>query len=501
MNLRELLPSEQRRQMWLLELLYYYTDGLSNDVLLSTLDCARSVLWNDIQIINSNWEELQIIHESSVLKLQVKERFCFTKVYSSFLESSPEFQILEALLYEKHETITDLANALFIGHSYTQRTLKRIEALLRPAHIYVKHRPLRLVGDEGVIRHMFYQYFSTKFYDISIHLPNLQDYHQTTIERLIRGVTNVNGLAYSYTIKNLLTYHFYISIWRIKNGHFFFRKAVPSPFIQLPDKELIQECGLTTREGFGVSLTEKNLKDALWPIYSDALILSTEHHVYANKTNEKYAKAFQRNHALVTAYADLHKLPMSETRVGQLTATLNNATFLYPKDGAYIEILRTITISYNDGLKTYYPQLLEKTTALVKAHEKKFHFHEEEGFIETYVYLLITTFPENLAKLSGLNRPLKILLISTISGTIERYLKHQIETMILGNFEITILDSYELDVEKSYHLFDMIVSTETVNAVPKDFPIIYCDVRLTWRSANQIQEMVSNLSEKLNEQQ
>lgn len=43
MNFRSLLSSEQRRHMQLLELLYY-TDGLSNEAILRTLGCIRSVL-------------------------------------------------------------------------------------------------------------------------------------------------------------------------------------------------------------------------------------------------------------------------------------------------------------------------------------------------------------------------------------------------------------------------------------------------------------------------
>lgn len=496
MNLRSLLSSEQHRHMCILELLYYSPEGLSNDDLLNTLDCARSVLWNDIQRINFRWNELRIVHESSLIKLQLDEQFCFSRVYSDILNTSSEFQILESLLYEEDKNITDLANKLFIGRSYTQRTLKKIDTLLRPAHIHVNYRPLRLVGDEGVIRHLFFQYFSTKYFDTSIQLPNMQEYHQATIEQIIGEVVSNNDLTCSYTIKNLLTYHFYISLWRIKNGHFFFQEDTASSFIQLPDKKLIQECNLTTRETFSVTLTEKNLKDALWLICSDSMILSTEHHNYASDNNQKYVKSFQRNQSLVTSFANLHKLQINKTMREQFTAILHNATSFYPEDGASVEILKTISISYHSGIEAYYPQLLEKTIQMVKAHEEKFHALEEDGFIDTYVYLLITTFSENLIQMDIINKPLKILIISTISGMIERYLKYQIEAMALGNFEIIILDSFDLDIHRIYHLFDMIISTETVKDIPKEFPIIYCDVRLTWRSAKQIQEMISLLSEK-----
>lgn len=497
MNFRSLLSSEQRRHMQLLELLYYYTDGRSNEAILSTLGCARSVLWNDIQRINANWTDLQIIHESSMIKLQLSEHFCFNKIYSDIIQSSSEFQILESLLYEQHKNMDELANLLFISRSYTQRTLKKLEALLKPAHIYIKHRPLRLVGDEGVIRHLFFQYFSTKYYNTGIQLPTIQDYPQAIIEQLIGEVARKNNLTCSYTIKNLLTYHFYISMWRIKNGHVFFQHDPVSSFIQLPSKKMIQECHLTTREFFSVNLTEKNLKEALWLLYSDALILSTDHHAFANKHNKNYVKNFQRNQALVSAFTDFHQLHMSKKKQEQLTAILHNATSIYPEDGVCIEILKTIHISYNAGIKAYYPQLLEKTLHIVKAHEKKFHALEEEDFTDMYAYLLITTFPEIMIKMNLANRPLKILLISTFSGIFERYLKYQIEAMAIGNFDITILDSFDLEAHKIYHLFDMIISTETVNGIPTDFPIVYCDVRLTWRSAKQIQERINELSEKI----
>ena len=127
MDFRTILGTSNKRRLALLEQLYYRRDGWSSDQLLSELNCSLPILLNDIELINGENPNFQIIKTKGLYRLIVDKTVSLGNLYANILNTCPEFQIIEELLYEECENITALAKKLYLSSSNTQRYLKKIE--------------------------------------------------------------------------------------------------------------------------------------------------------------------------------------------------------------------------------------------------------------------------------------------------------------------------------------------------------------------------------------
>ena len=151
MDFRSVLGTSNKRRLALLERLYYRRDGWSSDQLLSELNCSLPILLNDIELINDEYPSFQITKTKGIYRLNVGKRVSLGNLYANILNTSPEFQIIEELLYEECENITALAKKLYLSSSNTQRYLKKLEKILSLAGMELCYRPLRVEGNEGEI--------------------------------------------------------------------------------------------------------------------------------------------------------------------------------------------------------------------------------------------------------------------------------------------------------------------------------------------------------------
>lgn len=113
MNFREILGVSNLRHLRLVELLYACRTGLSSDQLLEELECSLSVLLKDVKLINSQQDAFRIMKYKGLYQLQIKSHVSINRLYADTIQQSPEFQIIEELLYEKCENIIDLSKKLF----------------------------------------------------------------------------------------------------------------------------------------------------------------------------------------------------------------------------------------------------------------------------------------------------------------------------------------------------------------------------------------------------
>ncbi len=219
MDFRSVLGTSNKRRLALLERLYYRREGWSSDQLLSELNCSLPILLNDIELINDEYPSFQITKTKGIYRLNVGKRVSLGNLYANILNTSPEFQIIEELLYEECENITALAKKLYLSSSNTQRYLKKLEKILSLAGMELCYRPLRVEGNEGEIRNFYYRFYSEKQNAFESSMPKLPTKHYHIIGEYVEEFVRVNQIHEKYVFQKRLIYNFYISIWRVKNGH------------------------------------------------------------------------------------------------------------------------------------------------------------------------------------------------------------------------------------------------------------------------------------------
>ncbi|MBO0454209.1 helix-turn-helix domain-containing protein [Candidatus Enterococcus murrayae] len=501
MDFRQVLGVSNRRRLKLIELLYYNRDGTPSEKLTSELKCSLPILLSDISLINAQQNKYFLVEKDNGLyQVKLMEDISIGKLYAEALTHSPEFQIVEKLLYEEHDNISTLSKSLFLSSSNAQRYLKKLEPSLKKAGIYLCYRPLRLEGEESTIRHFYYRYFIEKHYSLKTVLPNLNDFQLRSIEKFVQEFVSINGLYKKHIFQKRLTYTIFISLWRMKNGHYFPAEALRTEGLLLPDSETIIPFKSLVSDVFGLSLTDEVMRDCLWLSYSDAVVFSKAHREQALADNSRYRQLFKKHLTLTNAFMKLMGDSPEEERVLELTTTLVNAVYLYDERGEFVSILRKNRTIFLKMVEIMHQHAVEKVTEITKTFVQTYGIYQNKDFITNYVYLLLTAEVDSLERLASQDQILHLLLISDLSPTEEEFISKVITQIVYGNFEIhhfeDIWDGDEELIEKIL-TYDGLITTGSREGLPKEFPLVSMDPYITPQSIVAIQNLVNELSEKL----
>ncbi|GAA2903794.1 helix-turn-helix domain-containing protein [Enterococcus pseudoavium] len=497
MNFREVLGTSSLRRLRFVELLYANQVGLPSDQLLEELECSLPILLKDVKLINDDQDDFHIEKFKGLYQIQVKPHVSINRLYADILQQSPEFQIIEELLYEKCSSISDLADKLYLSASNTQRYLKKIEMALKKAEIKLDYRPLRIEGKESVIRHFYYRYFLEKSDRLESLFVGLKDYQIKSITNLVDQFIQVNHLENRHIFRKRLSYNIYISLWRIKNQRFYPQNELASP-LSLPDEATLEPFERMVLDVFRVRLTEEQIKDCLWLSYADMLVFSQDQWKSAMKQSRSYRDLYQKHSELVEEFNHLIGNSLSEAEVSELTIILVNDQRMYSPKGRYLDILyRQRGIFLEKMMETHY-QAVKKVLKIAESFVKKYRIYQENDFIWNYTYLLITMVPKSLNLLANADQPLKILLLSELSPTEETFLADQIEERIYGNFKIHFVEERSRDSRIEIHelqKYDALITSSSVEEVPYDYPTVIIDPFLTSQNIVQLQQLISYLSD------
>lgn len=498
MDFRAVLGTSNKRRLTLLEKLYYRRDGWSSDQLLSELNCSLPILLNDIELINEEYPSFQIIKAKGLYRLIVDKKVSLGNLYANILNTSPEFQIIEELLYEECENITALAKKLYLSSSNTQRYLKKIEKALTMAGMDLCYRPLRVEGDEGEIRNFYYRFYTEKQKAFESTMPKLPTKHYHIIERYVQEFVRVNQIHEKYVFQKRLIYNFYVSTWRMKNGHEYPREDLRTEGLILPMEIEYKELKQAVREGADMELTPDMVRDGLWLIFSDSIVFSISHRELAMTDNAKYQQLFMRHYELVDDYNKMLGYRLDKKSRIDLATVLSNDFYMYDPQGQYVCLLWRNRTMFLSEVSKIYNRGVEKVRELVQNFVDKYEMYQEEDFVRDYTYLLITMEERCLEWLAKQEPLLKVLLLSDLTPTEESFLAKQISDTIYGNFRIVHFEKLSggtPQLQEELKKYDCLITTGSAEGLPEDYPVVVIDPFLTRQSIRWIQETISELEE------
>ena len=498
-DFRTILGTSNKRRLALLEQLYYRRDGWSSDQLLSELNCSLPILLNDIELINGENPNFQIIKTKGLYRLIVDKTVSLGNLYANILNTCPEFQIIEELLYEECENITALAKKLYLSSSNTQRYLKKIEKVLTQAGMELCYRPLRIEGNEAEIRNFYYRFYSERQSAFESTLPKLPTKHYYIIEQYVQDFVEANQIHEKYIFKKRVIYNMYISFWRIKSGHDYPEDELRTEGLIMPLGVSYKRLKQAVRDGVNLELTPMMLRDTLWLTYSDSIVFSIPHREIAMTDNPKYQKLFMEHYELVEEFNQMlgHRLT-KQARIDLTTVLCNDFYFCNP-EGKYIGLLWRNRTSFLKEVSRVYRRGVKKIRDLVERFVDKYQMFQDEDYIRNYIYLLVTTEVKSLDWLASQDHLLKVLLLSDLTPTEETFLARQIQVSVYGNFSIHHFEKLvggSLQLQEELKKYDCLITTGSAEGLPKDYPVVVIDPFLTVQSTRWIQEMVSELAEK-----
>ncbi|MBO1304670.1 helix-turn-helix domain-containing protein [Enterococcus sp. 669A] len=497
MDFRDILGTSSKRRLQLIEQLYYNRDGLPSDQLMSELDCSLPILLDDVRLVNEKNDYFHIEKYKGLYRLSMRERVSIGNLYAETLINSQEFQIIEQLLYEECDNITNLADRLYLSVSNTQRYLKKVKFALEKAGMYLRYRPLRIEGKESVIRHFYYRYFVEKQNAFENILPMMKDFQFNSIEQFVVEFIEENNLYRKYIFQKRLIYTIYVSLWRVKNGHTYPTSELRNKGFILPDQENYDEFNKTANDLFQVELTDGVIRDCMWLIYGDAVVFSNAHREMALADNLRYQTLYHQHYELAEEFNKLLGGKMDQQALVDMTTVLMNDFYLYDRNGAFVSILRRSRDTFLEMTAIMYQKPIVRVSEIVRKFVNKYGMYRESDFVMNYVYLLLTAEVNSLEMLVEQDDPIRLLLLSDLTPTEETFLAKHIGKIISGNFEISYFENV-VDRKQGMYLemlnYDGLITTGSVDGVPEDFPVVVMDPYVTPKALVVIQNLVNELS-------
>ncbi|PEA01898.1 BglG family transcription antiterminator [Bacillus cereus] len=182
------------------------------------LGCSSKTIRKDIAVIND-----VLLPNSTIcsikgqgIKLFLAPDQLITETISKFFKRSLTFLTLQQLLEQDFNTISYLADKLYIPLSSMNKVLSRVEVHIKKYGLSLAKRPLRIVGDEVQILVMFSDLYLEAF--VGEDWP-FTDYSKDIFDRYISYIEEVLGITLFISDRRKLIFFMAIFLKRKKQGH------------------------------------------------------------------------------------------------------------------------------------------------------------------------------------------------------------------------------------------------------------------------------------------
>lgn len=489
MNLRGLMKKETTRRLRLIEELYYAKDMLPSEYLMDILDCSLPVLISDIRFLNEEKLPLKIIKTKGLYSIEFDFHATIDVLYSYFLSSNLEFQVLQSLFFEKSRGIQPAADRLNCSFSNMQRYLTAVKNGVVYWDISVEHRPLRVNGDEAAIRHLYYLFFKESrmpFTDYGFS-QGLVD----SVDQLIRRILEENRITNNMNVHFQLMHSFLIGLQRQKQGHSMKNLAFESGLI-IPDADQLNRLSVLIRRETSLDFTNHQLRECLWPLFSHQLILNRQQQSLAHQRNKRLANFYEAHHLLLEQISDLLARPLSQTEVVETLRILGNELFCYYPHKPSIGILHETDEAIVKLINKKYSREIRK---LKKVLAKFLKPQQRDNFISLYLSCLVTSIDDLLQRLVDADQPIKVLLLSDTSTTHERFWHSVFPDFIKGSVQYEYFETpfvLQNQLTELTQQYDLIVTNVTMTGLASACPLIAINAFPTAKDFDRIQEFIND---------
>lgn len=469
MNLRTLLIKEAARQLRLAELLYEKPEGCAESRLLRLLGCSRPSLKKDAERLTQLLSPMTVHKEQNSYRLQRPQHVGLDAIYQAFLESEIEFQVLLQLLLEEAPHLTALAKKLSLSRSHLQRLVQKIARTLQPLGIEIVYQPLRLVGDEVLIRHFFY------LFALQAHIPfdSLWPYEKSRQQVLLltEEILQQQDLAVNQLLCSRMKYTALISLQRQRSGHFL-KAGRPLALSRAHCVRLQALLKAELADGAFTFIPE----DCFWLQSLDYLVITPQHLRQALQDNPDYRTDYNRHRQLTEKLAVLTRQQLSEQQKEELAQHLVNY-FRPLKDRVLPNILQDSGKLFVSRFELLYQKALQVLSELLREFLLPAQLADDE-LLHSYLAQIITTLPNLLAQIASDTPRLRLLIVSDLSYQNECFLGRMIKENLPGNYSIHHYHEFpkqEAAAALTFEHFDLVLTTMTLDQTSSSTPLFYLD--------------------------
>lgn len=381
--MRSILSKQSQRQLRILEFLYY-NDSTSLAHLSNISNVSIQTIQEDIHKINEFISPLHIESYSQYeCRLIHQYEIAIDYIYSCILSNSIEFRFLEKVFFQHYDRLEEYADSLFISLSTLKRILSKINIQTKKYGFYIATNPTRIVGDEGLIRNMFVNFFREKYLVRDYNFSAIQN---KVFEQLLMSYIEPRENFKNYPDIEHTRITLYVSIIRQQNGYFYDSELIDKIKdrynYKILDNSLFKQA---VKSVFQIELTRESVVDLAYSVVSENFALDYAELIEFSEKNPILTKETEDikllvtnisnaiNHFLTPEEFDLLILDLMNSRL----STIGETYLLYNHKHNFLV-----------NLKKDYPLVYYFLHQHIIINDCFSHYEQHE--VENLIYVLLT---------------------------------------------------------------------------------------------------------------
>ncbi|AUJ86526.1 helix-turn-helix domain-containing protein [Enterococcus sp. CR-Ec1] len=390
-----------------LQILEYLFKNTHTDVSLlsETLSIDTRTIRSCLLTINSKYSPISILNNNNFIELKIPHNYSIRYIYSTILQNSLEFKIIELCFFEPKISLSKLEKTLFISKSTLKRKLKKINDALSTENFSLSLTTLRLVGESNAIQNFITHYIYDAYLQKS---EAFKRNEYSLIKKAITLYAQVRNIEINEPDLDkatvIILVHFYL-----KKNSGILQKSKNTPKLDILLERQIKYLFFPNSNFFNLYSALKILQEKLLFTTYDKLLLEIEQNielkiVYENFNNviNNVCSAFSINHP-----ANMEKLLLDLCTVYNLN--FGKPFILYDKYDLFVKqmshnhsnLILFIQNQFNSYFKNIEEHSINSFTYILVTHWKELINYIEQNKTKITIALIYDTDIEHIDMLEA----------------------------------------------------------------------------------------------------
>lgn len=404
--MKQLLNNTARRRIELLELLYTSSRWLSFNELSNQLNSSIKVLREDVVYLNNPpYNKYFYIDISDKgVSILFKDNSGTDKVAELILKDAIIFDILEYLYYNNGTTLEALATQFHLSTSTVHRELKSLRVLLADKYnLQVTFKPIRLTGDESMIRSFYLQFFSERYSPFSWPFKYIDE---KELEDLLKVFINLTGRPIESAMFRNIKLSAAISFQRYKQGFRItnYTTNIDDLIAKLPDTHMLHQ-------SFNLKPKPELLNEIFHQYITENFFLSYNDFLEAATHNNQITHSYISLTYILDHLSQKFNLPISNKE--DLIYHLHSTAVLNAQEINAMYLIYDTKSSIHKFVKTYHPDFYKEARLLIKDYLSRIHNNDTSINLNHLLYTLFSHWKSLFIELHRKLCKFKVIIISS----------------------------------------------------------------------------------------
>lgn len=485
--MREILQTDRRRRLELIELLYtYHGKWVTFKELAAKMDYSERVLKKDIAELKNSSSDFSLETSRSGIRLLFSPNSGIEKIYQSILKESFAFQFIEYLLYDETKSVEEMAELLFVSPSTLYRMIRKMNHSLKVFSVQISVSPCMIKGSEKDIRYFYSHYFLERYSYLdwpfrTIELENFEEF--------ILFFITFTEVTISFPSFVRLKYMTAINLIRTRSQHYV-KNNGPTNFSEIiPDMAQYKSLFEPIEKNLQIPVNDYTIEQLFMNFVRNDFSISYSRLLEKVEKDSFTRRSFELLSVLVDELASTFRIPLTN-REELLLALCNASSVIDKKPAAPDYILFNKKKHFFDYLNNDHFSFMVFAEQSLSNYLEKIEKGHHDVMKHELLYLLITHWNNLIQELFKNQKIVSLLIISNYGTEHSKMLKDIMELHFKDLVSVNVYTEPQLSIEKlQSSRYDILIANFSLDPIQKKDVLCIEDIP-TKRDLSHIRETV-----------